>query len=281
VGDEEMMLELTQDQEISLRRPVRFVLPESELGFRRLLDRLPAGAYMCDAEGLITYFNPRAVELWGRAPKLNDPEDRFCGSFKLFSADGSPIRHDQCWMALALQNNEEYNRYEIIIERPDGHCLTVLAHANPIHDESGKLFGAVNVLVDINDRKQVEIERERLLLELDKERVRLSELAGTLEERVLERTTQVHNLVLALKLAEQRERIRLSQVLHDDLQQLLYSQLMRLELLRRGLPAEQESSLADLISGMFDLLDQTIQLTRTLAAELNPPQMGPNGLRKA
>ena len=48
---------------------------ESE--FRRLLDKLPAAAYTCDAQGLITYFNERAVELWGREPKLNDPMDRY------------------------------------------------------------------------------------------------------------------------------------------------------------------------------------------------------------
>jgi two-component system sensor kinase FixL len=45
--------------------------------FRWLLDRLPAAAYICDADGLITYFNSRAAELWGREPKLNDPMDRF------------------------------------------------------------------------------------------------------------------------------------------------------------------------------------------------------------
>src|SRR2546430_890670 len=116
--------------------------PQSELEFRRLLDHLPAGAYTCDAEGLITYYNPRAVELWGRAPMLNDPVDRFCGSFKLFSAsDGAPIRHDQCWMALALRDGRGYNGHEILVERPDGTRLTALAHANPIRDEGGRLVG--------------------------------------------------------------------------------------------------------------------------------------------
>src|SRR5271168_3328722 len=70
-------------------------LDRSELQFRRLLEKLPAGAYTCDPEGLITYFNQHAVQLWGRTPKLNDPADRFCGSFKLFSTDGSPIAHDK------------------------------------------------------------------------------------------------------------------------------------------------------------------------------------------
>jgi signal transduction histidine kinase len=145
-------------------RQAESALYHSELQFRRLLDKLPAGAYTCDPQGLITYFNQQAVQLWGRAPKLNDPVDRFCGSFKLFSADGSPLTHDQCWMALALRIDQEYNGHEIIIERPDGQRLTALAYANPIHDEAGKLLGAVNVLVDITERKRVEL-AQRLVAE--------------------------------------------------------------------------------------------------------------------
>ena len=137
-------------------RNLRDAFAASELQFRRLLEKLPAGAYTCDTDGLITYYNQQAVTLWGRAPKLNDAIDRFCGSFKLFATDGTPITHDRCWMALALQNNREYNGQEIIIERPDGQRLTALAHANPIHDDDGKLIGAVNVLVDITERKRAE-----------------------------------------------------------------------------------------------------------------------------
>src|SRR3954452_21509948 len=92
--------------------------PAHQLEFRRLLERLPTGAYTCDRDGLITYFNKQATVLWGRTPKLNDPIDRFCGSFKLYLADGTPITHDQCWMGRALQTSDAYNGEEIIIERP-------------------------------------------------------------------------------------------------------------------------------------------------------------------
>src|SRR5262245_15752480 len=70
----------------------------------RLLAKLPAGAYTCNRDGLITYYNQRAVEIWGRAPKLNDATDRFCGSFRLFAPDGAAIAHNHCWMALALHH---------------------------------------------------------------------------------------------------------------------------------------------------------------------------------
>jgi PAS domain S-box-containing protein len=160
---------------------------DGELQFRRLLEKLPAGAYTCDPEGLITYFNQQAVQLWGRAPRLSDPVDRYCGSFKLFSPDGSPIAHDQCWMALALKVDKEYNRREIVIERPDGQRLTALAHANPIHDESGNLIGAVNVLVDITERKRAEEslreirETERRRIARDLHDVVLQDLTGALQ----------------------------------------------------------------------------------------------------
>ena len=49
----------------------------SDIQFRRLLEALPAAAYTCDAEGLITYCNRRSVQTWGREPMLNDPVDRF------------------------------------------------------------------------------------------------------------------------------------------------------------------------------------------------------------
>ncbi len=143
-------------QEVHQQSRSDFPRFQSDFEFRRLLEKLPAGAYTCDAEGLITYFNQHAVQLWGREPKLNDPVDRFCGSFKLFMPDGSPIQHEQCWMGLALRDNKEYNGCELLVERPDGGRRTVLAHANPFHDERGRLLGAVNVLVDITDRKRAE-----------------------------------------------------------------------------------------------------------------------------
>ena len=124
--------------------------------FRRLLETLPAAAYTCDPQGLITYYNSHAVDLWGRRPRLNDAVDRFCGSFKLFSSHGVSIAHDECWMALALRNKTEYLGQEILIERANGDRRTALAHANPILDDSGVLLGAVNVLVDLTDRRRAE-----------------------------------------------------------------------------------------------------------------------------
>ncbi len=121
--------------------------------FRSLLESLPAAAYMCDRDGLITYFNARAAEVWGRRPALNDERDRYCGSQRLFSVDGVPIAHDRCWMALALQHDRSYQAQEIVIERPDGSRINVLAHASPVH-VNGEITGAVNILIDFTEKRR-------------------------------------------------------------------------------------------------------------------------------
>jgi hypothetical protein len=51
--------------------------PPQAVPHPQLLDVVPAAAYTCDADGLITYYNTRAVEVWGREPALNDPIDRY------------------------------------------------------------------------------------------------------------------------------------------------------------------------------------------------------------
>lgn len=131
------------------------LLPQgaSSAHIQQILDVLPAGAYTCNKEGLITYFNAYAQELWGRSPKLYDPADRFSGAYKLYQPDGTPLRHEDSWVALAIKNCERYVGREICIERPDGTRRTALAHASPLYDAQGACIGAVNVLVDITERE--------------------------------------------------------------------------------------------------------------------------------
>lgn len=114
-----------------------------------LLQGLPTAACTVDADGLITFYNEAAKALWGREPRLCDPEERYCGSYRLYSVDGEPIPHAECWMALALRAGTAYLEREIVVERPDGQRRKALAHARPLQDSSGRILGGVNYLVDI------------------------------------------------------------------------------------------------------------------------------------
>jgi hypothetical protein len=123
---------------------------------RQTFDILPAAAYTCDANGLITYFNKHAEQLWGRTPALNDPADRYCGSFLLFDDAGRQKAHDESWMAQAIRDRREYLAREIVIERPDTTRVVVLSYATPLLAPDGSVASAMNILVNISDRKHVE-----------------------------------------------------------------------------------------------------------------------------
>src|SRR5262249_27449443 len=78
------------------------------------------------------------------------------GSFRLYSTDGKPIRPDQCFMALAVKEDKAYEGGEAGVERPGGSPLTILAPISPLYNVEGELIGAVNLMVDITERKQAE-----------------------------------------------------------------------------------------------------------------------------
>ncbi|RIL06217.1 MAG: hypothetical protein DCC71_07445 [Proteobacteria bacterium] len=121
-----------------------------------MLERVPAAAYACDGQGLITYFNARAVAVWGRAPRIRDRRDRYCGSLRLYAPDGAAIAHEHCWMARALESGQRHDGAEIVIERPDGSRRLVRTYVDPFRDGAGRVCGAVNVLVDVTERKDAE-----------------------------------------------------------------------------------------------------------------------------
>jgi two-component system CheB/CheR fusion protein len=130
-------------------------LRDEELAFElpaRLFEQLPFAVYVCDRDGLVLRYNRRAAELWGRSPKLRDPDERFCGSYRMFRPDGSLLPHDQCPMADVLRTGISVREQEVHIERPDGLRGIALVDIEAIRD-SGEIVGAVNCFQDITERK--------------------------------------------------------------------------------------------------------------------------------
>ncbi len=122
----------------------------------QLFDLLPVAVYVCDASGLIIHYNSHAAELWGRSPKLNDPTDRFCGSYRMYHLDGGPIPHPDCPMGEVLRSGVSIQNREIVVERLDGTRGVVLVNIHAIKDSSGNVLGAVNCFQDVTERKQSE-----------------------------------------------------------------------------------------------------------------------------
>ena len=140
--------------DITERKNSEELLRQSEERYRHLVHSLPAAIYTCDVTGRITLYNQTAVELWGREPEIG--KDSWCGSARIYRPDGTELPVDQCPMAVALKQGRSNPGEEIVVERPDGTRRSVMVYPHPIRDALGKVTGAVNMLVDITERKETE-----------------------------------------------------------------------------------------------------------------------------
>ena len=152
-------------RDISERIVAQRKLRENEQHLQELMEAIPAAIYTTDAEGRITYFNQAAVELAGRTPVLGT--DEWCVTWKLYWPDGTPLPHDQCPMAVALKEGRAIRNAEAIAERPDGTRIPFIPFPTPLRDADGKVVGAINMLVDISERRQAESQQRLLLDELN------------------------------------------------------------------------------------------------------------------
>ena len=92
---------------------------------------------------------------------------------------------------------------------------------------------------------------------------------------------QLRELASALTLAEQRERQRISQILHDHVQQMLHGVQLHTHLLILDVPPSMHPGLQEHLTAIQELIDAAIQATRTLTVELSPPVLQREGLTAA
>lgn len=188
---------------------------------------------------------------------------RIKGLFNIQEGDvGRPIgsfTHELAYDHLEDDARKVVNDHEALEqEMRSANDTWFLVRARPYRSGDNTVEGVVFTFVDITERKESELELRA---------------AGTKLEK---RSQQVQALASALTLAEEGERERLSLILHDDLQQLLFACQMRLDQVLEDPPADPEKVLQEAQAN----LAQAITTTRNLSTELNPP-LGKESFRDA
>jgi PAS domain S-box-containing protein len=176
--------------DITARRLAEDTMRASEERFRAMFDLGPIAIYSCDASGTIQEYNRRAAELWGREPKLEQQEERFCGSWRLHQPDGSPISHENSPMAEVLMGSIRAAKdVEVLVERPDGLRFPAIVNIVPLKNSEGRITGAINSFYDITERKQAEADARTLNTQLERKVVeRTAELEAANQESLNEIT---------------------------------------------------------------------------------------------
>lgn len=182
--------------------------------------------------------------------------------------DGVELQSDDLPLQRAARTGLEVRDASLDVAFNDGSVRNLFGHAAPLRDENGELSGAVAAFVDITEQRRVQMQ--------------LQSLNETLEQRISERTATAENRASRLRQAasqlaqaEHRERRRLAQMLHDHLQQILVACRLKLASARRKLANEP---IAASLGDVDELLNESIDASRSLTAELSPPILYEGGL---
>ncbi|WP_129267032.1 hypothetical protein [Bosea sp. Tri-54] len=136
---------------------VRIVSGRDEV-IQTAIEALSAPVYLTDVEGVVTHFNKACINFAGRRPVPG--RDRWCVTWKLYTTDGEFLPHASCPMALAIKRQQPIRGLSAIAERPDGTRVRFTPFPTPIFN-CGALAGAVNMMIDTTDLRQVEALREQ------------------------------------------------------------------------------------------------------------------------
>ncbi len=244
------MLDLTASKQAEAK------MRASEMQMRSLLESAIDGIIVINAAGRITEFNPGAEKMFGYQ------RDEVMGQLLSDKIIPQPLakRHQE-GLERYLKTGEGPilgRRIEMPARRRDGKEFPVELTVVRIRDSHPPLF--TGFIRDISERRKME--------------EALRQMNDTLENQVRERTqlaeqraVRLQELTSALAQAEQRERQRLAQMLHDHLQQILIAVKMNLSRFLRG--GSQPDM--DAVQQAEELVEEAIDASRNFTMELSPP----------
>jgi len=171
----------------------------------------------------------------------------------------------------ALAGDED--RFELVyrVRHASGHDLYLHDHGIIDRSSDGRAGRVVGSAYDITDRKMAEEELKRLNEEL--------------EQRVADRTEalrrsreEIRHLAHLASTAEERERRRIAEGLHDNVQQLLAACTFSLQGLNHGL---NEAEVKKRVDKIMEWSNQALDATRSLIFDLSPAVLYEVGLEAA
>jgi two-component system CheB/CheR fusion protein len=209
------------------------------------------------------------LEAGANASKNASADDATTG-FRVFQ-NGHELAPEDMPMQRAVATGRPVLGYEEEIIFEDGATIHAFGNAVPLLDSAGKPRGAVAAFVDVTPLKRAQFDLQLLNAELEKKvDARTKELSRL--------AARLRTLTWEVSTAEQRERRRLANILHDHLQQILVGIKFQLAM-AAGRIKEPEGK--NTLSDVEELLDEALAATRDLAIELSPPVLYDTGLTAA
>jgi len=215
---------------------------------RAVLDSLPVGVWLINADGYIREANPAALRIWGGAKLVGLQQYSEYKGWWLDS--GRPLTSGEWAAVRAITKGETVLGQVIEIEAFDGQRKTITTSAIPLTDRHGKIQGAIAVAEEITDRVRFEKALEYSTRLLDASRTELRSLSKHLDDRVEE------------------ERKLVSRELQDQMGSSLIAAKLALNALAQERAADSE--VCERMQKTVALIDGALESVKRVAFGLRP-----------
>jgi PAS domain S-box-containing protein len=154
-------------RDITERKRAERALQESQERFRQLLEHMPLGVYVVDADAQVTFINSIAREILGIAPGDEDPlHDRPGRHAGVVAGTGEPYPEDRRPVGRALRGERNVRIDDIEIRQPE-RTIPLEIVANPIVDAEGNVVFAIACFIDMTEHRAAEARLRETAEELD------------------------------------------------------------------------------------------------------------------
>lgn len=155
---------LAQLQRLDTARQATQQLTLTSLHLQAILDSIPQGVVVASApEGRVVSASRALAQLLGQPLDPKASVSSYPQLYGFATPAGEPYLPDELPWVHAARTGESTKVQEMVIHRANGHGVTALCSACPIVDESGNTVGAVALLQDISDRKELELQKDEFL----------------------------------------------------------------------------------------------------------------------
>ncbi len=252
IGGTQILISIIRD--ITDRKKAEQALKKSEARLRLVVENSWDGIHQLDLRtGQYVFMNPSQERLTGfKTEELMLSMEEAAGRVH---PDDHEFVKNYLKRIIADERPQEPMEYRWMVKSGEYRWFSDSRKA--VFGKNGKAIALVGITRDITEIKRIQAELEKSKIELEKkvaERTRLAE----------SRSRQLQALAVELIETEERERSRIAELLHEDLQQMLAAARMQIEVACQKFPHEP------ILSNVVKLLKEAIGKSRHLSHELSP-----------
>lgn len=205
-----------------------------------------------DSNGMFTYVSPTIENILNVKPENIIFEKNYIDFFQLNQSKSSKSGIEE-----SFNTQTRFKNKEVAINKNHNSKIWLLASGFPVYNNSNEFHGFRGVCYDITERKIAEIALKKNVQQIKKYQKKLKKLNNE------------------LTLAEERERRRIAENLHDSLGQTLSLAYMQLSSIT---DMDFTENVKRVINQTSELLNKAISESRNLTYDLSPPILYELGL---